>query len=198
MRRAHCTFLLLSAFIFVAVSKADERINKFQPHVHDSFSPGLIQQTVGACSYTVVISTSCLSPKYTTDQISITFGDAFGNQVYDPELVNPFTTTFAQCSTNTFQVTGSCSVQICYVYFYRNGTVGWIPQKVEIYGSFSTPAVFFFNSTTVPEDEWYGISKCQQTPTAPPPSSALRLQIIPGWFSCLILGFLATSIFSSY
>ncbi|KAB5525395.1 hypothetical protein DKX38_023144 [Salix brachista] len=44
MRRAHCTFLLLSAFIFVAVSKADQRINKFQPHVHDSFSPGLIQQ----------------------------------------------------------------------------------------------------------------------------------------------------------
>ncbi|KAJ6676202.1 EMBRYO-SPECIFIC PROTEIN ATS3B [Salix viminalis] len=192
MRRAHCTFLLLSAFIFVAVSKADQRINKFQPHVHGSF------RDPGACSYTVVISTSCLSPKYTTDQISITFGDAFGNQVYDPKLVNPFTTTFEQCSTNTFQVTGSCSLQICYVYFYRNGTVGWIPQSVEIYGSFSTPAVFFFNSTTVPEGEWYGISKCQHTPTAPPPSSALRPQIIPGWFSCLILGFLATSIFSSY
>ncbi|KAF9668277.1 hypothetical protein SADUNF_Sadunf15G0112200 [Salix dunnii] len=166
MRRAHCTFLLLSAFIFVAVSKADQRINKFQPHGHDSFNPGLIQQA-RTCSYTVVISTSCLSPKYTTDQISITFGDAFGNQ-------------------------------ICYVYFYRNGTVGWIPQSVEIYGSFSTPAVFFFNSTTVPEGEWYGINKCQNIPTAPPPSSAIRLQIIPGWFLCLILGFLATSIFSSY
>ena len=39
-------------------------------------------KTVGSsCAYTVVISTSCLSPKYTTDQISIIFGDAFGNQV---------------------------------------------------------------------------------------------------------------------
>ncbi|KAL9375845.1 hypothetical protein Peur_032724 [Populus x canadensis] len=120
-------------------------------------------QTVGSsCAYTVVISTSCLSPKYTTDQISIIFGDAFGNQVYDSKLVNPFTITFEQCSTNTFQVTGSCSLEICYVYFYRNGTVGWIPQSVEIYGSFSTPAVFFFNSTTVPEGEWRGDSILQQ------------------------------------
>ncbi|KAL3570289.1 hypothetical protein D5086_027538 [Populus alba] len=124
MRRAHCTFLLCFAFIFAVLSKADQPINKFRPHVHEPFSPG-------SCAYTVVISTSCLSPKYTTDQISIIFGDAFGNQV-----------------------TGSCSLEICYVYFYRNGTVGWIPQSVEIYGSFSTPAVFFFNSTTVPEGEW--------------------------------------------
>jgi len=120
------------------------------------------------------------------------------HQVYDSKLVNPFTITFEQCSTNTFQVTGSCSLEICYLYFYRNGTVGWIPQSVEIYGSFSTPAVFFFNSTTVPEGEWYGINKCQNFPGAPPPSSALRLQIIPGWFLYLILGILATSIFLSY
>ncbi|KAH8486400.1 hypothetical protein Peur_070169 [Populus x canadensis] len=199
MRRAHCTFLLCFAFVFAVLSKADQPINKFQPHVHESFTPGLIQQTVGSsCAYTVVISTSCLSPKYTTDQISIIFGDAFGNQVYDSKLVNPFTITFEQCSTNTFQVTGSCSLEICYLYFYRNGTVGWIPQSVEIYGSFSTPAVFFFNSTTVPEGEWYGINKCQNFPGAPPPSSALRLQIIPGWFLYLILGILATSIFLSY
>jgi len=29
----------------------------------------------------VVISTSCSSTKYTRDQISIAFGDAYGNQV---------------------------------------------------------------------------------------------------------------------
>lgn len=33
------------------------------------------------CSYLVMITTSCSSPKFTTDKISIAFGDASGNQV---------------------------------------------------------------------------------------------------------------------
>jgi len=33
------------------------------------------------CSYLVLITTSCSSPKFTTDKISIAFGDASGNQV---------------------------------------------------------------------------------------------------------------------
>lgn len=36
---------------------------------------------VDKCPYGVVINTSCWSSKYTRDQISITFGDAYGNQV---------------------------------------------------------------------------------------------------------------------
>ncbi|KAG6747432.1 hypothetical protein POTOM_049836 [Populus tomentosa] len=46
MRRAHCTFLLCFAFIFAVLSKADQPINKFRPHVHEPFSPGLIQQAI--------------------------------------------------------------------------------------------------------------------------------------------------------
>jgi hypothetical protein len=34
------------------------------------------------CSYFVMIETSCSSPKFTTDEISIAFGDANGNQVF--------------------------------------------------------------------------------------------------------------------
>ncbi|KAJ6882932.1 hypothetical protein NC651_029261 [Populus alba x Populus x berolinensis] len=145
--------------------------------------------TVGTCAYTLIISTSCLSPKYTTDQISVIFGDAFGNQVFDPKLVNPFTASF---------VTGSCSLQICYIYFYRNGTDGWIPESVKIYGSFSSPALFFFNSTNVPEGQWYGIDKCQHFPAAPPPPSSAPGRQLPGWLVYLILGIIATSTFSLY
>lgn len=34
-----------------------------------------------SCPYTLIISTSCFSPEHTGDQISISFGDAHGNQV---------------------------------------------------------------------------------------------------------------------
>ncbi|KAG6754425.1 hypothetical protein POTOM_042464 [Populus tomentosa] len=188
MRTAHYSLLLCFAFIFVVLSKADRPSNRVQPHALD--------QSFRTCAYTLIISTSCLSPKYTTDQISVIFGDAFGNQVFDPKLVNPFTASFEQCSTNTFQVTGSCSLQICYIYFYRNGTDGWIPESVKIYGSFSSPAFFFFNSTNVPEGQWYGIDKCQHFPTAPPPPSSAPGRQLPGWLVYLILGIIATSTFS--
>ena len=36
---------------------------------------------VKSCSYTASITTSCSSTKYTRDQISLAFGDAYGNQV---------------------------------------------------------------------------------------------------------------------
>jgi hypothetical protein len=39
-------------------------------------------KNAGSCYYTVLISTSCSSPRYTRDQIGISFGDAYGNQVW--------------------------------------------------------------------------------------------------------------------
>lgn len=47
-----------------------------------NFARGL-QKLGASCSYTVIISTSCSSSRYTRDQISIAFGDAYGNQVRD-------------------------------------------------------------------------------------------------------------------
>lgn len=38
-------------------------------------------QNANSCSYTVEVSTSCSSTRYTRDQISLAFGDAYGNQV---------------------------------------------------------------------------------------------------------------------
>lgn len=45
------------------------------------FFGGFLQKNEASCSYSVVITTSCSSSKYTRDQISIAFGDAYGNQV---------------------------------------------------------------------------------------------------------------------
>ncbi|GAB4828286.1 hypothetical protein Ancab_035199 [Ancistrocladus abbreviatus] len=39
-------------------------------------------RTANTCSYTVDITTSCSSVSYTRDQISLSFGDAYGNQVF--------------------------------------------------------------------------------------------------------------------
>jgi len=36
----------------------------------------------GTCNYKVIIETSCRSPQYTTDRISISFGDAHGSEVF--------------------------------------------------------------------------------------------------------------------
>lgn len=43
------------------------------------FSPRM--QNFGSCRYTVIIKTSCSSPRYTRDQISLSFGDGYRNQV---------------------------------------------------------------------------------------------------------------------
>lgn len=43
------------------------------------FSPRM--QNFGSCRYTVIIRTSCSSPRYTRDQISLSFGDGYRNQV---------------------------------------------------------------------------------------------------------------------
>lgn len=40
-----------------------------------------VLQNARSCSYTVTVTTSCSSPDYTRDQISLSFGDAYGNQV---------------------------------------------------------------------------------------------------------------------
>ncbi|CAI0404297.1 unnamed protein product [Linum tenue] len=130
------SLLLLSIFIvFVSGCSAAESTATVKPHAIDSFNLSLIQN-VGSCSYTVVISTSCSSPVYTRDQISIAFGDAYGNQI-----------------------SGPCAYQICYVYLYRSGPDGWKPGSVKIYGYNSRAATFNYN-TYIPGDLWYGFNFC--------------------------------------
>ncbi|CAH2043887.1 unnamed protein product [Thlaspi arvense] len=137
-----------------------------------------------SCPYTVIVTTSCLSPDWSRDQITVALGDANGNKVVAPRLDEPLTGGggFEKCSSDTFQVKGQCLDTICSVYIYRSGPDGWIPESIEIYKEGSKSAKFDFNRN-VPENIWYGHNLCNNTdlpppspdfppfsPTVPPPS----------------------------
>ncbi|RVW46169.1 Embryo-specific protein ATS3A [Vitis vinifera] len=77
MKAVSFLLLLHSASIFI-FSQAQSIVS--QPQVLKSKDFTNIQN-VGSCSFTVVIKTSCSSVSFTRDQISLAFGDAYGNQV---------------------------------------------------------------------------------------------------------------------
>ncbi|XWS37729.1 hypothetical protein CRYUN_Cryun19dG0070000 [Craigia yunnanensis] len=157
--------LLYFGFIFIL---GEAKSIRQKPQAFESFNVSYIQN-LGSCSYSVIISTSCSSTSYTRDQISIAFGDAYGNQVFvivspdnqisAPRLDDPSTRTFEGCSSDTFEIYGPCAYQICYVYLYRTGLDGWKPESVKIYG-YNSKAVTFYYDTFIPGDIWYGFNYC--------------------------------------
>lgn len=116
----------------------------------------------GVCYYTVDIRTSCYSTPLTTDQISLSFGDAYGNQVYAPRLDDPYSRTFERCSTDTFDISGPCTYQICYVYLYRSGYDVWIPVDITIRGYYYPRPVTFYYNVPIPGNVWYGFNYCSR------------------------------------
>ncbi|WVZ00492.1 hypothetical protein V8G54_026561 [Vigna mungo] len=133
-----------------------------QPEANESFkvNQAKSQNTASSCTYTVTIKTSCNSPSYTRDQISLAFGDAYGYQVYVPRLDDPRSGTFERCSTDTFQIHGPCTYQTCYLYLYRSGYDGWIPEQVTVYSYGYNPVTFYYN-TYIPNGIWYGFDYCR-------------------------------------
>ncbi|KAI7985936.1 Embryo-specific protein ATS3A [Camellia lanceoleosa] len=115
------------------------------------------QKENGACYYTVRFTTSCSSPSYTRDQISLDFGDAYGNEVYVPRIDDPSSGTFEACSVDTFDISGPCMYDTCYLYVYRSGYDGWKLNTVEVYGYNS---ITFYYNTFIPRDVWYGFDYC--------------------------------------
>lgn len=174
------SILLLLAFAFT-LSEAETTSLQLKPRAFESFNVSYIQN-LGSCSYTVVITTSCSSSKYTRDQISIAFGDAYGNQIYAPRLDDPSTDAFESCSSDTFEIRGPCAYQICYVYLYRTGPDGWKPESVKIYGANSRAVSFYYN-TFIPSDIWYGFNLCRS-------ASSAHQQRVPRWSVYVILGLL--------
>uniref|UniRef100_A0A2P2IQX2 Embryo-specific protein ATS3B n=1 Tax=Rhizophora mucronata TaxID=61149 RepID=A0A2P2IQX2_RHIMU len=171
-------------YLLLYFASANSEMVSPRPQVLESFNLSLIQQkNVGSCSYRVIITTSCSSPKYTGDQISLSFGDAYGNQIYVPRLDDPSTGTFERCSSDTFQISGPCAYQICYAYVYRTGPDGWKPESVRIYGYHSRTVTFDLN-TYIPSNVWYGVNLCGST-------SSARPRPIPAWAVFLVLGILA-------
>ncbi|XP_010483918.1 PREDICTED: chitin-binding lectin 1-like [Camelina sativa] len=147
-----------------------------------------------SCPYTVIVTTSCLSPDWSKDQITIALSDANGNQVVAPRLNEPLSGGrggFEKCSSDTFQIKGECLNTICSVYIYRSGLDGWIPETVEIFKEGSKSVKFDFNEN-VPENIWSGNNNCNNTslspsspyipplsPTVPPPSFPPEPPFIP-------------------
>lgn len=113
------------------------------------------------CSYTVTIKTSCYSPRTTHDVISLTFSDAYGNQVYASRLDDPSSGTFERCSTDTFMVQGACGYKTCFLYMRRSGRDGWAPDWVRVASPYTRQAVtFYYNGYTLPNNVWYGFDQC--------------------------------------
>ncbi|KAF8026739.1 hypothetical protein BT93_F3269 [Corymbia citriodora subsp. variegata] len=143
-----------------------------QPHALKSFRVNNNRQNEGTCTYSVSVRTSCLSTSYTRDQISLAFGDAYGNQVYAPRLDNPSSRAFERCSTDTFQINGPCAYQICYLYLFRNGRDGWRPKWVMVqahassYYAQSQPVTFYYG-TFIPMGVWFGFNHCAGHYVAP-------------------------------
>ncbi|KAK7261926.1 hypothetical protein RIF29_28250 [Crotalaria pallida] len=151
--------LILFTFCFISTFTHANPITT-QPQANQSFKLNQsLKNEAGSCSYTVRIKTSCSSPSYTRDQISLAFGDAYGYQVYAPRLDDPYSHTFERCSTDTFQINGPCTYQICYLYLYRTGYDGWVPESVTVSGYNSRPVTFYYN-TGIPYGVWYGFDYC--------------------------------------
>ncbi|KAK4838743.1 hypothetical protein QYF36_016092 [Acer negundo] len=152
------TSLLLLLFLFIFTSEANSSsLSLPQPNL--SFKINATNQNQGSCSYTVTIKTSCSSTKYTRDQISLSFGDAYGYQVYAPRLDDPSSRAFEKCSTDTYTINGPCTYQICYLYLYRSGYDGWKPDSVTVSGYYTKSVTFYYN-TWIPGDVWYGFNYC--------------------------------------
>ncbi|XP_027342570.1 embryo-specific protein ATS3B-like [Abrus precatorius] len=151
--------LILTLCIIVAFSQATPIVTQPQPNESFKLNHTHPQNVGSSCTYTVTIKTSCSSPSYTRDHISIAFGDAYGYQVYVPRLDDPYSGTFERCSTDTFEIYGPCTYQICYLYLYRTGYDGWLPEKVTVYGYYSNPITFYYN-TYIPNGIWYGFDYC--------------------------------------
>ncbi|KAK6915032.1 Embryo-specific ATS3 [Dillenia turbinata] len=128
-----------------------------QPHKHELF-PIKTKQNAGVCSYHVTIMTSCSSVPYTYDEISLAFGDRYGNQVLVYRIDNP-PKTFERCSTDTFRIRGPCTHQICYVALYRHGRDGWKPKSITI-SRHDSEATTFFYDRFLRDDIWERFDRC--------------------------------------
>ncbi|XP_022984445.1 embryo-specific protein ATS3B-like [Cucurbita maxima] len=153
-------------FFFFSISAAVSSGSLPQP-APKSLTIGYIQKA-GDCNYRVNITTSCSSPFHITAEIGVLFGDAHGNQIYEPKLEVESSKALAKCSKDIFELTGPCTDQICFFYLYKKGSDDWIPETVEISSPDIDTVKYKYNSS-IPEDTWYGFDDCQYFTSPPPP-----------------------------
>lgn len=149
--------LLLACFLCFSTARSNLESKPLQL---ESFKVKLIQTNAKRCSYSVSIKSSCSSTSLTRDKVSLAFGDAYGNEVYAARLDDPRSRTFERCSTDTFQITGTCTYDICYLYLLRVGSDGWKPETVKINGAYGRVLTFTYN-TFLPNGVWFGFNRCR-------------------------------------
>ncbi|KAL0718328.1 hypothetical protein Bca4012_067650 [Brassica carinata] len=132
------TLLILCFVSSIFLSVSESKV--LEPHAAESFNVSLIQVRP--------LSSPPLSASTSPD-------------IYAPRLDDPSIKTFEQCSSDTFEINGPCTYEICYVYLYRSGPDGWIPESVKIHSHGSKSAVTFPYNTLVPESVWYGFNYCK-------------------------------------
>ncbi|XP_022141148.1 embryo-specific protein ATS3B-like [Momordica charantia] len=160
------TLLPFLVFTFFAISAAESTASLPQA-APKSLTIAYIQQE-GDCNYRVNITTSCSSPFYNSAEIGVLFGDAHGNQIYEPKLEVESKNAFGKCSKDIFEVVGPCVDQICFFYLYKNGSDDWIPETVQISGSDINTVEYKYNSS-IPRETWYGFDDCDYFPPPSPP-----------------------------
>lgn len=129
-----------------------------------------------ACTYTVKVKTSCVSPARTADAVSVAFGDAYRNEAYGARLSGP-PGTFERCGADTFRVSGKCGYGVCYLYLRRAGRDGWAPEWVQVFEPVAAagekPATFYFGEP-LPDGVWYGHNRCPKAKAAAATAAAPR------------------------
>ncbi|XP_057537856.1 embryo-specific protein ATS3A-like [Amaranthus tricolor] len=156
-RSLHIFLTLFSIIFFQALSESLPSGEPTLPLLALRIKPNLT--SAATCTFRVQISTSCSSVKYTRDQISLSFGDAYGNQVYVARIDNPASRAFEACSTDTYDINGPCTYDVCYVYLYRRGYDGWNVKSVRISSPYIRTVTFNYNAW-IPNDVWYGFNYC--------------------------------------
>ncbi|KAK2425407.1 embryo-specific protein ATS3B [Trifolium repens] len=112
-----------------------------------------------SCIYDISIKTNCNSPTYTTDGISISIGDANGNEIL-AQLESVGKLGSCMEFTNT-QVLGQCIEKICKIHITSTSVVldGWMPEAIIASHSYYPPITFNFNYF-IPYGQRSGIDYC--------------------------------------
>nr|XP_043616968.1 embryo-specific protein ATS3A-like [Erigeron canadensis] len=160
MRKALALFALISTIIISSSDARSSIIQKPKPSPNFKINNTTNHTNAQTCSFSVKITTSCSSVSYTRDEISISFGDAYGNQVYAPRIDDPSSRAFERCSSDTYEIYGPCTYEICYLDVYRSGYDGWKLEKVDIYAYNTRRTDSFYFNVWIPANVWYGIDDC--------------------------------------
>lgn len=158
------TFSIITAFSHATPTLVTQPQINHSPilyYAQENDNQDKMTRPTGTCNYKVIIETSCRSPQYTTDRISISFGDAHGSEVFIPRLDDPRAGRFEQCTMVSFDIVGQCLNDICKLYLHRVGSNGWIPTTVTAY-NYGYPPVKFYYNTYVPENVDYGFNHCSE------------------------------------